>query len=118
LMVSEKIEIARQLSRLGVDICEAGFPAASVGDFESVQRVAREVGPLTEGRASGEPMTIVGLARSVPADIQRAYDAVKDAPKHRIHVFLATSDIHLEYKLRISREECVKRAVAAVTFAK
>jgi 2-isopropylmalate synthase len=118
LNVEEKIEIARQLSRLGVDICEAGFPIASPGDFEAVRRIAEEVGPLTEGRKSGQPMVIAGLARANREDIQRAYDAVKGAPRHRIHTFLATSDIHLQHKLKIDREECIEQAVAAVTFAR
>ena len=65
LSISEKVEIAKQLSRLGVDVCEAGFPVASQGDFEAVQRIAREVGPLTEGRVQGKPMTICGLSRCV-----------------------------------------------------
>ncbi len=64
LNVEEKLEIARQLSRLGVDICEAGFPIASPGDFEAVRRIAQEVGPLTDGRKDGQPMTIAGLARA------------------------------------------------------
>ncbi|TPX34422.1 2-isopropylmalate synthase [Synchytrium endobioticum] len=118
LTASEKVEIARALSRLGVDVCEAGFPIASQGDFDAVQCIAREVGPVTVGRKSGKPMVICGLARAVPADIKRAYEAVKDAPLHRVHTFLATSDIHLEHKLRINREECIQRAVAAVTYAK
>ncbi|KAF9136267.1 hypothetical protein BGX30_011290 [Mortierella sp. GBA39] len=119
LTVNEKIEIAKQLSRLGVDILEAGFPVASQGDFDAVQRIANEVGPLMVGReAIGKPITIAGLARAVPADIQRCYDAIANAPLKRIHTFLATSDIHLEHKLKITRDECVKRAVAAVTFAR
>ncbi len=118
LNIEEKIEIARQLSRLGVDVCEAGFPIASPGDFEAVRRIAEEVGPLVENRKSGEPMTIAGLARARKEDIQRAFDAVKAAPRHRIHTFLATSDIHLEHKLKISREECVRRAAEAVAFAR
>ncbi|KAJ3186637.1 hypothetical protein HDU85_007457 [Gaertneriomyces sp. JEL0708] len=118
LTASEKVEIAKQLSRLGVDVCEAGFPIASQGDFEAVERIAKEVGPLVNGRHGGKPMIICGLARAVPADIQRAYEAIKHAPLHRIHTFLATSDIHLQYKLKITREECVARAVAAVTYAK
>ena len=117
LNVDEKVEIARQLSRLGVDICEAGFPIASPGDFEAVRRVAEEVGPLTEGRKSGEPMVITGLARANREDIQRAYDAVKVAPRHRIHTFLATSDIHLKHKLKIDREECIDQVIESVTFA-
>ena len=118
LNVEEKLEIARQLSRLGVDICEAGFPIASPGDFEAVRRIAEEVGPLTEGRKNGQPMIIAGLARAAEQDIQRAYDAVKVAPRHRIHTFLATSDIHLKHKLRIDREECIEQTIKAVSFAK
>ncbi len=118
LNVEEKLEIARQLSRLGVDICEAGFPIASPGDFDAVRRIAEEVGPLTEGRKSGRPMVIAGLARANREDIQRAYDAVKVAPRHRIHTFLATSDIHLKHKLRIDREECVDQVIKSVSFAR
>jgi 2-isopropylmalate synthase len=118
LNVEEKLEIARQLSRLGVDICEAGFPIASPGDFEAVRRIAEEVGRLTEGRKSGRPMVIAGLARANEEDIRRAYDAVKVAPYHRIHTFLATSDIHLKHKLRIDREECIDQVIRAVSFAR
>jgi 2-isopropylmalate synthase len=118
LNVDEKLEIARQLSRLGVDICEAGFPIASQGDFDAVRRIAKEVGPLTEGRKSGQPMVITGLARANETDIQRAYDAVNVAPRHRIHTFLATSDIHLKHKLKIDREECIEQTIKAVSFAK
>lgn len=118
LNVEEKLEIARQLSRLGVDICEAGFPIASPGDFEAVRRIAEEVGWLTDGRQSGQPMTIAGLARANREDIQRAYDAVKVAPRHRIHTFLATSDIHLRHKLKMDREECVEQVITAVSFAR
>ncbi len=118
LNVEEKLEIARQLSRLGVDICEAGFPIASPGDFDAVRRIAEEVGPLVEGRKSGQPMVIAGLARANEADVQRAYDAVKGAPRHRIHTFLATSDIHLKHKLRMDREECVDQVIKSVSFAR
>ena len=118
LNIDEKLEIARQLSRLGVDICEAGFPIASPGDFEAVRRIAEEVGSLTEGRKTGQPMVIAGLARASRDDITRAYEAVKAAPRHRIHTFLATSDIHLQYKLKIDREECIRRAIEAVTYAR
>ncbi len=117
LNVDEKLEIARQLSRLGVDICEAGFPIASPGDFEAVRRIAEEIGPLTDGRKTGEPMVIAGLARANREDIQRAYDAVKGAPRHRIHTFLATSDIHLKHKLKIDREECIDLVIESVSFA-
>src|SRR5947207_11712505 len=81
--LAEKLEIAHALRDLGVDVIEAGFPIASVGDFEAVQRIAREVhGP-----------TVAGLARCNDADIDRAWEAVKDAPKPRIHTFISTSDI-------------------------
>lgn len=118
LNIDEKLEIARQLSRLGVDVCEAGFPIASPGDFEAVRRIAVEVGPLIEGRRSGQPMVIAGLARANKEDIDRAYEAVKAAPRHRIHTFLATSDIHLKHKLKIDREECIDQVIKAVTYAR
>jgi len=118
LNVEEKLEIARQLSRLGVDICEAGFPVASQGDFEAVRRIALEVGPLTEGRKTGRPMVIAGLARANRQDIARAFEAVQPAPRHRIHTFLATSDIHLKHKLNIDREECIQRVIEAVSYAR
>ncbi|ORZ41007.1 2-isopropylmalate synthase [Catenaria anguillulae PL171] len=118
LSAQEKVDIARQLSLLGVDICEAGFPAASDGDFAAVQRIAREIGPLTTNRDLGMgPMRICALARAVKSDIERACQAIRDAPKNRLHTFLATSDIHLQHKLRISRQECVKRATEAVQYA-
>ncbi|MCA9950120.1 MAG: 2-isopropylmalate synthase [Anaerolineales bacterium] len=118
LNVDEKVEIARQLSRLGVDICEAGFPIASPGDFEAVRRIAEEVGSLTEGRKSGQPMVIAGLARANKQDIKRAYEAVRVAPRHRIHTFLATSDIHLKHKLKMDREECIEQVIESVEYAK
>ena len=118
LNIEEKLEIARQLSRLGVDICEAGFPIASPGDFEAVRRIAEEIGPLTDNRKTGQPMTIAGLARANKKDILRAYQAVKAAPRHRIHTFLATSDIHLKYKLRMDREECIEQVIETVGYAK
>ncbi|KAG7402111.1 hypothetical protein PHYBOEH_005674 [Phytophthora boehmeriae] len=117
LNFKEKLDIARAISALGADVCEAGFPISSPGDFDAVSAIAKEVGHITAGRHAGEPMTICGLARSMEKDIQRCYDAVKHAPKHRIHTFLATSDIHLKYKLKISRDECIRRAVEAVSFA-
>jgi 2-isopropylmalate synthase len=118
LNIEEKLEIARQLSRLGVDVCEAGFPIASPGDFEAVRRIAEEVGPLTENRKTGQPMVIAGLSRANEQDIQRAYDAVKVAPRHRIHSFLATSDIHLKLILKMDREECIELVIKSVNFAK
>jgi 2-isopropylmalate synthase len=107
LNTAEKIQIAHQLGRLGVDVIEAGFPASSPGDFEAVERIAREVeGPV-----------IAGLARTRAEDIDAAYRAVKDAKKPRIHTFIATSDIHLEYKLKMSREEVLEETRRAVTQA-
>src|SRR6478609_9192658 len=106
--LGEKMEMARMLADLGVDVIEAGFPIASPGDFESVQAIARQVhGPI-----------IAGLARCNPADIDRAADAVKDAQRPRIHVFLATSPIHRESKLRMTPDEVVKRAVEGVKRAR
>jgi len=112
LNIEEKLEIARLLVRLGVDVIEAGFPIASPGDFEAVRRVALEV-----GGGEGAPI-IAGLARANRADIERAWDAVKPARRPRIHTFLATSDIHLQYKLKISREECVARISEMVALAR
>ena len=105
---SEKLEIARQLALLKVDIIEAGFPIASPGDFEAVQEIAR----LTEG-----PI-IAGLARCLKKDIDRAAAAVEPAANKRIHVFLATSEIHRKFKLKKAQEEIVRQAVEAVEYAK
>jgi len=112
------VEIGKQLARLGVDICEAGFPIASQGDFEAVTRVAQTAGTMTEGRTSGQTMRIAGLARANEKDIERCYEAVKHAPLHRIHTFLASSDIHLEHKLNISRNQCLETSAKMVGFAK
>jgi 2-isopropylmalate synthase len=111
LNIDEKLDIARQLARLRVDIIEAGFPIASPGDFEAVRRVALEVG-------TPDGPIIAGLARCEQADIDRAWEAVRHAAKPRIHTFLATSDIHLKHKLRITREECVERVRQMVSYAK
>ncbi len=108
MTATEKLEVAHQLARLKVDIIEAGFPISSPGDFESVRQIAREVkGPV-----------ICGLARAVPKDIDRAGEAIRPAERGRIHTFIATSDIHLEHKLRKSRDEVLEMAVAAVTQAR
>ncbi len=112
LNMDEKLEIAHQLARLGVDVIEAGFPIASPGDFEAVRQVAAEVG---QGEAA--PI-IAGLARANKSDIERAWDAVKPARRPRIHTFLATSDIHLQHKLKIGREECVQRVAEMVAYAR
>ncbi len=104
----EKLEVARALRDLGVDVIEAGFPIASPGDFEAVQAVARTIhGPV-----------ICGLARCNADDIDRAWEALRDAPRARLHVFLATSAIHREFKLRMAKEEIVRRAVEGVKRAK
>ena len=101
---AEKLRIATQLEKLGVDILEAGFPAASDGDMEAVSRIA---GTLKKTE-------VAGLARTSKDDIDRAWQAIGHAAKPRIHTFIATSDIHLEYKLKMTREEVVKTAVEAV----
>src|SRR6478736_645726 len=108
-MTSEqKLALARQLQQLRVDVIEAGFPAASPDDFAAVQRIAREVrGPI-----------IAGLARAVPEDIDRCWEAVKDAQHPRVHVFLSSSDIHLEGQFRISREEALELCRETVSRAK
>jgi len=110
LSSAEKLEIARQLSRLGVDVIEAGFPAASPDDLRAVQRIAREV-----GRPDGP--SIAGLARAVESDILTAWEGVKDAAKPRIHTFLGTSPSHLAM-LRIDQAEGLERIRKAVTLAK
>ncbi|WP_199246302.1 2-isopropylmalate synthase [[Phormidium] sp. ETS-05] len=111
LNVEEKLTIARQLARLGVDVIEAGFPYASPGDFEAVQRIAEAVG--TENGP-----TICGLARATRADIAAAGAAVKPAYRGRIHTFIATSDIHLEYKLKKTRAEVLEITGEMVAYAK
>ncbi len=106
--VAEKQRLARQLDRLGVDVIEAGFPIASDGDFTAVQSIAAEI----------RRPVICGLARAVPQDIERAWGALKGAARPRIHVFLATSDIHLQYKLKLTREKCLVQARDGVRLAK
>jgi len=106
--LTEKMEIAQALVQLGVDVIEAGFPIASPGDFESVREIA--------GAVRG--VTVCGLARCNDADIDRAWEALKPAERPRIHVFLATSSIHREFKLRMNEEEVLARAIAGVTRAR
>src|SRR5208337_375337 len=100
----EKLRVAKQLETLGVDIIEAGFPIASDGDFESVKQIAEAL----------KVSEVAGLARANFADIDRAWEAVKGAAKPRIHTFISTSDIHLKYQLRKSREEVLKIAEESV----
>jgi 2-isopropylmalate synthase len=114
----EKVDIGKQLARLGVDVCEAGFPIASHGDFEAVREVAKTAGHITQGRTGGVPMRIAGLARANEKDIERCFDAVRHAPLHRVHTFLASSDIHLEHKLNITRKECLEISAKMVAFTK
>ncbi len=111
LNVDEKLVIARQLARLGVDVIEAGFAFASPGDFEAVQRIARTVG--TE-----DGPVICSLARAIKADIEAAAEALKPAAHARIHTFISTSDIHLEYQLKKSRAEVLAIAEDMVAYAK
>ncbi len=106
--LNEKLTLARQLDRLGVDIIEAGFPIASEGDFDAVKAIAAQV----------RRPVIAALARATERDIECAWNAIKQAAKPRIHTFLATSDIHLEHKLKLTREEALAQARAAVRAAK
>ncbi|MBI4629943.1 MAG: 2-isopropylmalate synthase [Candidatus Rokubacteria bacterium] len=108
----EKLEMARQLARLQVDVIEAGFPISSDDDFEATRQVAKQVGTLDD------PPAICGLSRVGLGDIDRCWEAVKYAKKPRIHTFVATSDIHLKYKLRKSRAEVLKASVEAVRHAR
>ncbi len=106
--VDEKMQIAKQLARLGADIIEAGFAVSSPGDFEAIKTIGAEVeGPV-----------ICSLARAKEGDIKKAWDALQDIPKRRIHTFHSTSDIHLKYQFRISREEALKRSVEMVKLAR
>src|SRR5260370_229910 len=102
--INEKVEVARALAALGVDIIEAGFPIASVGDFEAVRAIAAEVAGAT----------VCGLARCNDRDIDRAGGAVKFAQKPRIHVFLAASAIHREHKLKMTKDQIIERAVGSL----
>jgi 2-isopropylmalate synthase len=108
LNTQEKVEIASQLARLGVDVIEAGFPITSPGDFEAVEAIARTVsGPV-----------VCGLARTQKGDIDAAWGAVKDAERPRIHTFISTSDIHIEHQLRTDRDDVRGQARAAVAHAR
>ncbi len=109
LTAAEKLEVARQLARLKVDVIEAGFPAASNGDFAAVQRIARE----TRGG-----IAIAALARCRDGDPQRAIEAIREAERPHLHVFIATSDIHLKHKLRMDRDQALAEAVRWVTYGR
>ena len=108
LSQEEKVEIALQLERLGVDVIEAGFAAASRGDFNSVKRVAQTV----------KRPKVVSLSRTVKKDIDAAWEALKDAENPRLHIFIATSPIHRQYKLRMSKEQVLDNAREALAYAK
>src|SRR5207248_1920590 len=107
---AEKLAIARQLVRLNADIIEAGYPAASDGDWEAVRAIAREVG------VTGGPI-ICGLARATERDVDRAWTAVEPAARARIHIFLATSDVHMKHKLQMTRSQVAAAAAASVSRA-
>ncbi len=114
LTSNEKLEIARGLAKLGVDVIEAGFPAASPDDLEAVRRIAKEIGNNIES----EPPVICGLARTTKSDIDAAWEAIQYAAKPRIHTFLATSPIHMKHKLRMDPEEVVEKVKEMVGYAK
>lgn len=114
---AEKLEVARSLARLGVDIIEAGFPAASPDDLEAVRRIAGEVGNPPRGEPDTKVPIIAGLARATKGDIDKAWDAVREAQSPRIHLFLATSEIHMKYKLNMDREQVLERVAQMVSYA-
>jgi 2-isopropylmalate synthase len=111
LTVTEKVKVARQLAALKVDIIEAGFPAASPGDLDAVQRIAGEIG-------SADGPIVAGLARAVKGDIDKAWEGVKDAEKPRIHTFIATSELHMERKLGMTRSQVLEKARTMVAHAR
>jgi 2-isopropylmalate synthase len=115
----EKLEIAQALSRLGVDVIEAGFPAASPDDLAAVRAIARRVGnEIPTGRPDRSPPIVAGLARATKGDLDKTWEAVREAARPRIHTFLATSDLHLEHKLRMRRDEVVARVREMVGYAR
>lgn len=115
---AEKLEVAHNLARLGVDIIEAGFPAASPDDLEAVRRIALEVGNPPAGSPEAKVPVIAGLARANKPDIDKAWEAVQGAKKPRIHTFLATSPIHMKHKLKMDPEEVIQRVSEMVAYAK
>src|SRR5256885_13303582 len=108
LDANSKLRIARQLEKLGVDVIEAGFPISSPGDFEACRRIAREV----------RGASITALARAVRGDIDAVWGAIKDAERPQIHIVLSVSDIHIQRKLGLSRDEVIRRGVQAVQYAR
>ncbi|CAM8890401.1 unnamed protein product [Rhodiola kirilowii] len=116
MTLKQKLDIARQLAKLGVDIIDAGFPASSPMDFKALETIAKDVGNRVD--EDGYVPVICGLARCLKDDILASWEAVKHAKRPRIHVFIATSDIHLEHKLRKTKEQVVQMATSMVTYAK
>jgi 2-isopropylmalate synthase len=115
----EKLEVARALARLGVDVIEAGFPAASPDDLAAVRTIGERVGTkVIEGRHSSEPPIICGLGRANRSDIDKVWEAVRVAARPRIHIFLATSELHMEHKLRMTRAEVLERVKDMVAHGK
>jgi 2-isopropylmalate synthase len=114
----EKLEVARNLAGLGVDIIEAGFPAASPDDLEAVHRIADEIGNPPVGDEQAKVPVICGLARAIRGDIDKAWEAVKGAQQPRIHTFLATSEIHMQHKLNMTREQVVDKVREMVSYAR
>src|SRR5699024_5550816 len=104
----EKLEIAKQLEKMGVDRMEAGFPASSKGDFEAVKEIAKMI----------KNTSVTGLARTVKSDIDTAWEALKYAEEPRLHLFVATSPIHMTYKLKQSPEQVLENAVSMVSYAR
>jgi 2-isopropylmalate synthase len=116
---AEKLEVARALSRLGVDVIETGFPAASPDDLLAVKTIAEQVGTTrTDGRPQATPPVICALARAQEGDINKAWEAIRGAARPRIHTFLATSEIHMKHKLRMTREQVVARVREMVGYAR
>lgn len=118
MTTKQKLDIARQLAKLGVDIIEAGFPASSEADLEAVQLIAKEVGNVSPEGIDGHVPVICGLSRCNKRDIDKAWEAVKYAKKPRIHTFIATSEIHLKHKLKKTREQVLETARSMVAYAR
>lgn len=117
MTTKEKLDIARQLAKLGVDIIEAGFPASSEADLEAVKLIAKEVGNVGAEEGGHIPV-ICGLARCNKNDIDKSWEAVKHAKFPRIHTFIATSEIHMQYKLKMSKEQVIEKARSMVAYAR
>ncbi|KAJ1964242.1 2-isopropylmalate synthase (Alpha-isopropylmalate synthase) (Alpha-IPM synthetase), partial [Dispira parvispora] len=117
--LEQKLVIARELSQMGVHTIEVGFPASSIQAFETCRRIAKEVGNSMEGRQHlGKPPVMGVLCRTLESDIRRGYEAAQGAHEIQLRLFIATSDVHLKHKLRITREECLRRVRDSVRFAK